>query len=63
MTVTIGGSTGRLCIRLSMAGLDPAAEEQILAGARDRIVALNGSVRLASVRDRTTIEAAIPCAS
>jgi signal transduction histidine kinase len=63
MTVTIGGSADRLCIRLSMAGLDRAAGEQIVAGARDRIVALNGSVTLATARDKTTIEAAIPCAS
>jgi hypothetical protein len=45
-----------------MAGLDRAAGEQIVAGARDRIVALNGSVTLATARDKTTIEAAIPCA-
>jgi signal transduction histidine kinase len=63
ITVTIGGSADRLCIRLSMAGLDRAAGEQILAGARDRIVAVNGSVTLATARDKTTIEAAIPCAS
>jgi signal transduction histidine kinase len=62
MTVTIGGSADRLCIRLSTAGLDRAAGDQILARARDRIVALNGSVTLATARGKTTIEAAIPCA-
>ncbi len=63
MTVTTGGSSGRLCLRLSTAGLDRDAAEQILAGARDRIVALNGSVTLTTARGEMIIEAAIPCAS
>lgn len=63
MTVTTGGPSGRLCLRLNSAGLDRAAAEQILAGARDRIVALNGSVTLTPARGEMIIEAAIPCAS
>src|SRR5580704_3544802 len=63
ITVTIGGSADRLCVRLSAAGLDQAAGEQIVAGARDRIVALDGSVTLATTHAKTTIETAIPCGS
>jgi signal transduction histidine kinase len=63
ITVTTGAPGDRLCVRLSTAGLDQAAADQILAGARDRIVALNGSVTLATERGEMTIEAAIPCAS
>jgi signal transduction histidine kinase len=63
ITVTTGGPGDRLCIRLSTGGLDRAAGDQIVAGARDRIVALNGSVTLATACGEMTIEAAIPCAS
>jgi signal transduction histidine kinase len=63
ITVTTGGPGGRLCVQLSTAGLDRAAAEQIVAGARDRIVALNGSVTLAAAGGEMTIEAVIPCAS
>jgi signal transduction histidine kinase len=60
---TTGGPGSRLCVRLSTAGLDRAAADQIVAGARDRIVALNGSVTLAAAGGEMIIEAAIPCAS
>ena len=63
ITVTTGGPADQLCVRLRTVGLDRAAGEQILAGARDRIVALNGSVTLATAHGEMTIEAAIPCAS
>jgi len=62
ITVATGVPRDRLCIRLSTAGLDRAAADQIVAGARDRIVALNGSVTLATAGGEMTIEAAIPCA-
>ena len=63
ITVATGVPRDRLCIRLSTAGLDRAAADQIVAGARDRIVALNGSVTLAAAGGEMTIEAVIPCAS
>jgi signal transduction histidine kinase len=63
LTVTFAGSADRLCIRVSTAGLDEAAGEQIVAAARDRIAALNGSVTLATAHGEMSIEAAIPCAS
>jgi signal transduction histidine kinase len=62
-TATFGGSVDRLCVRLRRPGLNHVAAEQIVAGARDRIVALNGSVTLKTVHGEVFIEAVIPCAS
>ena len=52
-----------LRVRLNTAGLDREAGELILAGAQDRIAALDGSITLAGEGGRMIIEAAIPCAS
>lgn len=63
VTVALSDAPNVLKIRLSTAGLDAAAGERIAARARDRIVALDGSVTLAAAGREITIEAAIPCAS
>ena len=63
VTVTLSDAENVLQIRLRTTGLDAIAGEHIVARARDRIVALNGSVTLATAGDQMTIEAAIPCAS
>jgi signal transduction histidine kinase len=63
VTVTLSDAENVLQIRLRTTGLDAIAGEHIVARAQDRIVALNGSVTLATAGDQMTIEAAIPCAS
>jgi signal transduction histidine kinase len=63
VTVTISDSGDMLRVQLSTAGLDRDAGEVIVAAAQDRIAAADGSVTLTTADGKTTIEAAIPCAS
>jgi signal transduction histidine kinase len=63
VTAHLTESDGTLRIVLKIEGLDHAAGTHIVARARDRIVALHGSVTLASACDEITVEAKIPCAS
>ena len=63
VTVTLSASKDVLRLRLSTAGLDRDAGELIMAGAQDRVAALDGSITVASEGGQTIIEAAIPCAS
>jgi hypothetical protein len=63
VTVTLSDSGGLLRVQLITAGLDRDAGEFIVAAARDRIAAADGNVTLTTANGRTTIEAAIPCAS
>ena len=63
VTVAVSDGQNLLKIRLSTPGLAPAAGEQIVARAQDRIVALEGSVTLVATGGEIAIEAAIPCAS
>ena len=63
VTVTLSASEDVLRLRLNTAALDRDAGELIMAGAQDRVAALDGSITLASEGGQTIIEAAIPCAS
>jgi signal transduction histidine kinase len=63
VTVTLSDSGGLLRVQLITAGLDRDAGEFIVAAAQDRIAAADGAVTLTTAGGRTTIEAAIPCAS
>jgi signal transduction histidine kinase len=63
VTVTLSDSGGLLRVQLITAGLDRDAGELIVAAAQDRIAAADGTVTLTTASGRTTIEAAIPCAS
>jgi signal transduction histidine kinase len=63
VTVTISDCGGLLRVQLIAAGLDRDAGEFIVAAARDRVAAAAGSISLTTAQGRTTIEAAIPCAS
>jgi signal transduction histidine kinase len=63
VAVAVSDGQNLLKIRLSTGGLCPAAGEQIVARAQDRIAALEGSVTLAATGGEIAIEAAIPCAS
>jgi signal transduction histidine kinase len=63
VTVSLSDSEDSLGVRLTTAGLDGEAGELVVARARDRIAALEGSITLASRRGQTVIEVAIPCAS
>ena len=63
VTVTLSDSGDLLRVQLITAGLDRGAGELIVAAAQDRIAAADGSVTLTTANGRTTIEAAIPCAS
>jgi signal transduction histidine kinase len=63
VTVTLSASEDVLRVRLNTAGLDREAGELILAGAQDRVAALDGSITLASEGGQMIIEAAIPCVS
>jgi signal transduction histidine kinase len=63
VTAVLSESADTLRILLEVEGLDQAAGTHILDHARDRIVALDGSVALAPGCGEITIEAKIPCAS
>jgi hypothetical protein len=52
VTVSLSDAEHVLQIRLSTTGLDAIAGEHIVARAQDRIVALNGSVTLATAGDQ-----------
>jgi signal transduction histidine kinase len=63
VTVTLSDSGKVLRARLLAKGLDEATGKLILAGARDRISAADGTVTLTTSGGQLTIEAVIPCAS
>jgi signal transduction histidine kinase len=60
VTVTIADSGGVLRVQLTADGLDRAAGELIVAAARDRIAAADGTLTLGAADGQMTIEAAIP---
>ena len=63
VTAVLNESGDTLRVLLKIEGLDPAAATRIVDRARDRIIALHGSVTLAPGCGEITIEATIPCAS
>jgi signal transduction histidine kinase len=63
VTAALSESGDTLRILLNIEGLDRAAGTYIVTRARDRIVAVHGSVSLAPACDEITIEAKIPCES
>jgi signal transduction histidine kinase len=62
VTVTLADSGDVFRVQLTAVGLGQAAGELIVAAARDRIAAADGSLTLSAAHGQTTIEASIPCA-
>ena len=63
VTAVLNESGDTLRVLLKIEGLDPAAATRIVDRARDRIIALHGSVTIAPGCGEITIEATIPGAS